>query len=205
MILALIELRLVAMARNGGADLLTFPVICVRASAKPAFYYQRPHKVNSNNKQESPASEIESSLDKDLQLILKARHHDPFAVLGRHPIDGKEIFRAILPHAESARMGSNGPEMLRIPGTDLFECQVAHDNKIPQHYTIHWLDKSGQAGSHIDPYTFPPQIADFDMYLFGEGKHWHVYRVLGAHPHERGWRAAYCSLPGRPMPSGSAW
>jgi hypothetical protein len=29
--------------------------------------------VNSNNKQESPASEIESSLDKDLQLILKAR------------------------------------------------------------------------------------------------------------------------------------
>jgi 1,4-alpha-glucan branching enzyme len=139
--------------------------------------------VNSNNKQESPASEIESSLDKDLQLILKARHHDPFTALGRHPIDGKEVFRAFLPHAESARVGSNGPEMLRIPGTDLFECQVAHGNKIPEHYAIHWLDKSGQAGSHIDPYTFPPQIADFDLYLFGEGKHRHIYRVLGAHPH----------------------
>ena len=137
--------------------------------------------MNSNNKQESPASEIESSLDKDLKLILKARHHDPFTALGRHPIDGKEVFRAFLPHAESARVGSNGPEMLRIPGTDLFECQVAHGNKIPEHYAIHWLDKSGQAGSHIDPYTFPPQIADFDLYLFGEGKHRHIYRVLGAH------------------------
>ncbi len=34
--------------------------------------------------------------------------------------------------------------------------------------------------TEYDPYTFTAQIADFDLHLFGEGKHWHIYRVLGA-------------------------
>jgi 1,4-alpha-glucan branching enzyme len=139
--------------------------------------------VNSNNQQAFSGSEIESSLDKDLQLILQARHHDPFTALGRHSIDGQEVFRAFLPRAESARVGSNGPELQRLPGTDLFEGRAPAGIKIPQHYAIHWIDKAGQTGSHVDPYTFSPQIADFDLYLFGEGKHRHIYRILGAHPH----------------------
>ena len=32
-----------------------------------------------------------------------------------------------------------------------------------------------------DPYCFPPQLSDFDIHLFGEGRHWHIYRILGAH------------------------
>lgn len=139
--------------------------------------------MNSNNHQESHGSGIESSLGHDLQLILKARHHDPFTALGRHSIDGEEVFRAFLPRAESARVGRDGPELRRLPGTDLFEGRAPAGNKIPQHYAIHWHDKAGQSGSHVDPYTFPPQIPDFDLYLFGEGKHRHIYRILGAHPH----------------------
>lgn len=27
-----------------------------------------------------------------------------------------------------------------------------------------------------------PTLSDFDLYLFGEGRHWHIYNVLGAHP-----------------------
>ncbi|MGF2734803.1 1,4-alpha-glucan branching protein GlgB [Marinobacter sp. DUT-1] len=26
-----------------------------------------------------------------------------------------------------------------------------------------------------------PTLSDFDLYLFGEGRHWHIYNVLGAH------------------------
>ncbi|EDN71925.1 1,4-alpha-glucan branching enzyme [Beggiatoa sp. SS] len=29
-----------------------------------------------------------------------------------------------------------------------------------------------------------PQVSDFDMHLFSEGKHWHAYRFLGSHVHE---------------------
>lgn len=32
----------------------------------------------------------------------------------------------------------------------------------------------------------PLYIDPFDLYLFGKGKHWDVYRILGAHPHVEG-------------------
>ncbi|MGX2039925.1 1,4-alpha-glucan branching protein GlgB [Methylocaldum sp. MU1018] len=121
-------------------------------------------------------------IDSELQRIILARHHDPFAVLGRHRTEEGDVIRAIIPQAETVKIGKQGPDMQRIPGTDLFECHLDH-GVVPEHYRLFWTDKSGQPESHIDPYTFPPQLADFDLYLFGEGKHWHIYRVLGAHPH----------------------
>ncbi|MBI4804104.1 MAG: 1,4-alpha-glucan branching protein GlgB [Desulfovibrio sp.] len=30
----------------------------------------------------------------------------------------------------------------------------------------------------------PIDIPSFDLYLFGRGEHWDIYRILGAHPHE---------------------
>ena len=136
--------------------------------------------MNSPDAQKAPGAEWEKTLPEDVVRLLKARHHDPFAVLGRHAQDGREVFRAYLPWAETARVGKAGPELRRLPNTDLFECRVEPDNRIPRHYAIHWVDKEGKAGSHVDPYTFEPQIADFDLYLFGEGKHRHIYRILGA-------------------------
>ncbi|WP_029894421.1 1,4-alpha-glucan branching protein GlgB [Desulfohalovibrio reitneri] len=42
--------------------------------------------------------------------------------------------------------------------------------------------------------TLPVDIPPFDLYLFGRGEHWDVYRILGAHPAEQdgesGWRFA---------------
>lgn len=32
------------------------------------------------------------------------------------------------------------------------------------------------------PETIPVYVAPFDLYLFGSGKHWDLYRILGAHP-----------------------
>lgn len=122
------------------------------------------------------------ALDEGVRRIMDARHHDPFEVLGRHSQDGQELFRIFLPQAETARMGEDGPAFERVPGTDLFELRVRPGNAIPVHYRIHWTDKKGQPHSHVDPYTFPPLLADFDLYLFGEGRHHHIYRILGAHP-----------------------
>ncbi|GIX01635.1 MAG: hypothetical protein KatS3mg112_0572 [Thermogutta sp.] len=31
-----------------------------------------------------------------------------------------------------------------------------------------------------DPYTFPPLLTDYDLYLLGEGRHWRCYNKLGA-------------------------
>jgi 1,4-alpha-glucan branching enzyme len=139
--------------------------------------------VNSTDTHTASGKGSGADLALDLQRIVQARHHDPFAVLGRHPGEGGDVFRALLPQAESVRIGEKGPEMARIPGTDLFECVVESGSKIPRHPRLFWQDKTGRQGSHIDPYTFPPQLGDLDLHLFGEGKHWHIYRVLGAHSH----------------------
>jgi 1,4-alpha-glucan branching enzyme len=139
--------------------------------------------VNSTDARTAGGAALHSTnANTDLQRILEARHHDPFSFLGRHRGAGGDVFRAMLPQAETVRIGESGPEMRRIPGTDLFECTVEHD-AVPGHYRLFWTDKSGNRHSHVDPYAFPPQLADFDLYLYGEGKHWHIYRILGAHIH----------------------
>jgi len=120
--------------------------------------------------------------DSDIQRILTARHHDPFAFLGRHRAEGSDVFRVFLPGAGSARFGTQNAEMQRVAGTDVFEVSLPHTEPVG-HCSISWVDQAGQTRTRIDPYTFPPQLADFDLYLYGEGKHWHIYRVLGAHPH----------------------
>ncbi len=39
--------------------------------------------------------------------------------------------------------------------------------------------------------TSPLYLQPFDLYLFGRGEHWDLYRILGAHPHEQDGRHGY--------------
>jgi 1,4-alpha-glucan branching enzyme len=165
-----------------GANLLTLTT-ALGYLPTASFYYQRPLKVNSTDTETASGSESGADLALDLQRLVEARHHDPFAVLGRHEGKNGDIYRALLPQAESVRLGDKGPELARVPGTDLFECALDSRSKPPRHPRLFWQDKTGAERSHIDPYTFPPQIGDLDLHLFGEGKHWHIYRILGAHSH----------------------
>ncbi|MCB2425898.1 1,4-alpha-glucan branching protein GlgB [Methylophaga pinxianii] len=122
---------------------------------------------------------FEQNLTDDQLKIIEARHHDPFAVLGRHLTKNGVYVRAFLPHTESASVGDNLP-MRRVPGTDIFEWTgLAKELEVP--YQIHRTTSDGEVQSHYDPYCFPPQISDYDLYLFAEGKHWHAYRILGSH------------------------
>lgn len=118
-----------------------------------------------------------------LQRILEARHHDPFEVLGRHLTGGRATVRAFLPWAERARILEAEEELERIEGTDLFVWE-GEPARVPERYQIAWQDKEGNQGSAYDPYCFPAQLEDFDLHLFGEGRHWHAYRFLGSHVKE---------------------
>jgi 1,4-alpha-glucan branching enzyme len=120
-------------------------------------------------------------LPEDLQRILEARHHDPFEMLGRHVKDGVCALRLFLPKAERARVAGTQVEIPRIEGTDLFVWE-GDPAQVPPGYRIDWTDAQGQVHRLIDPYAFPAQLGDFDLHLFGEGRHWHAYRFLGAHP-----------------------
>ena len=116
-----------------------------------------------------------------LRAILEARHHDPFAFLGRHITQAGVVVRVYLPQAETVRLADGGPNLKRVDGTDLFVWE-GDGTKVPERYALDWEDRAGHSHRHYDPYRFPPQSQDFDLHLFGEGRHWHAYRFLGAHP-----------------------
>ncbi len=124
----------------------------------------------------------------DLYKIAEARHHDPFAVLGKHAETGDgqsdksyEFIRAYIPGATEVTLVENNQSLQRIPFTDLFEWRGNCD-KIPQHYRLRWQDTLGNTHIAYDPYCFTSQLSQYDLGLFSAGRHWHAYRFLGAHP-----------------------
>jgi 1,4-alpha-glucan branching enzyme len=122
-------------------------------------------------------------LEEPLVRIVEARHHDPFGVLGRHQDGTKIVVRTFLPKAESVRIEESGLQLERIPYTDLF-VGAGQEADIPERYRLLWTDTQGNEHRQYDPYSFPASLGDLDLHLFGEGRHWHAYRVLGAHPME---------------------
>jgi len=131
------------------------------------------------------AAQIKQILGDEFSKISAAKHHDPFAVLGRHPAQdgsGKVEVRLYLPYAETVRFADGGPDIPRIEGSDFFVYTTAA-KELPEHYSLDWQDKDGGTHSHYDPYDFDVQLPEFDRHLFAEGKHWHIYQKLGAHQH----------------------
>jgi len=120
-----------------------------------------------------------ASLPEALVRIVEARHHDPFEVLGKHRDGQEDIVRAFLPHCSDARIVETGAPLTRIANTDLFEWRGA-GGSVPARYQLAWTDRDGIEWLDYDPYCFPSQLGDLDLHLFGEGRHLHAYRFLGA-------------------------
>ncbi len=129
-------------------------------------------------------------LPTEMLRIIAANHHDPFEVLGRHSLPqasatADTLIRVFLPGAHKAvLLGVEGKIVLnRIENTDFFEWRGLA-KQVSNHYQIEWIDRHNQVRTEFDPYSFAPQLGELDMHLFGEGQHWEVYRILGAHQKE---------------------
>ncbi len=125
-----------------------------------------------------------SPLEEELSKIIQARHHDPFSVLG---FDREHrLIRVYLPYAEQVSLvldeGHKEP-FKRLTDSDFFEWHGDIDS-LGEHYQLNWIDKSGYEHSQYDPYCFAPQISEFDLHLFNEGKLLQCYNILGAHEKE---------------------
>jgi len=109
-------------------------------------------------------------------------HHDPFEWLGIHPARPGYMIRAFMPSAESVDVVGIGP-MERVAGSDVFELSILQKEKdtLPQHYSLSWIEK-GTSDRHtvVSPYSFEPQLSQYDLDLFAVGCHLHIYRILGA-------------------------
>ncbi len=111
--------------------------------------------------------------------LVEGRHPDPHNDLGAHAQDGGFTYRVIRPLATE----------VVIERTDGKKIPLAHH----AHGLWHgWFKGKGSAyvvrarydGSPDfvtdDPYRFVPSLGDQDLYLWGEGRHEQIWRVLGA-------------------------
>jgi 1,4-alpha-glucan branching enzyme len=134
-----------------------------------------------------------------LGLVAAGRHRDPHSLLGPHLEEGRLVVRVRAPDARSVRVLVDGglwvvaPPRTDLPG--LFEAVVppglAAPPDRPPHepllaYEVEITDAAGAVRRAADPYAFAPILGELDLHLFGEGRHHHVHRHLGAHPREIG-------------------
>jgi 1,4-alpha-glucan branching enzyme len=122
------------------------------------------------------------ALNDKLKKLVNAQECDPFAVLGHQTENAKQVIRAFIPFCKSVTIGTNGVEMSRIKNTDIFEYSGSMQD-IAEHYQLSWESETGERHLEYDPYSFLPTLSGYDLHLFAQGEHWHIYRILGAHQH----------------------
>jgi 1,4-alpha-glucan branching enzyme len=118
-----------------------------------------------------------------LEALATARHADPFSILGPHVEKSGVVIRACLPTADRLHaivVGLGERELARIHPAGIFELALAGLTAIPD-YRLRIVYPDGNTQDLDDPYRYGRVLSDYDLYLFGEGKHTRIYDRLGAH------------------------
>jgi len=115
------------------------------------------------------------------QLIIDAKHHDPFSYLGLHQTNKKTIFRTFQPYASNVSLNiANEWYALKKVDQDGFfvwEGDLNITLKLPITLKI---ESGNETYEIVDPYSFANSISEDDLYLFGEGKLKQAYKTFGA-------------------------
>ena len=117
--------------------------------------------------------------------LVEARHCDPFRVLGIRSIKGGFLARVLRPDAAEANVILDSKEakpqkLVRVDEHGLFEGEIKGFSEGTS-YTLHLTGHDGSQWRERDAYSFGPVLGEMDIYLFNEGTHYDVHKVLGAH------------------------
>ena len=126
-----------------------------------------------------------------LNLILGAKHHDPFHFLGLHsttlqmsdsPKKTKKsyVFRVFLPHADRVfiKVKADWQPLVKAHADGLFTWIGDNAPAAPCALKI---ERTGQVVETHDAYSFMPFMTDDELHLFAEGQLNHAYNSFGAH------------------------
>jgi len=106
--------------------------------------------------------------------------YNPHHVLGIHTSEsGQKVIRLFRPGAERMHIEIRGyiVQMHRVHEAGLFEIAAQPDITFHDYRVFH---TSGLVAH--DPYAFWPSLGEVDLYLFGMGTHYDLYRRLGSRP-----------------------
>jgi 1,4-alpha-glucan branching enzyme len=122
----------------------------------------------------------------EVDLLVAGRLRDPHSLLGAHVLDGRVVVRAWLPggaEGVSVMFPEQRVEAHQVHPAGLWEADAGPGGPgaVPAYrLAVRW------PGDHVeerdDPYRFWPTLGDLDLYLFGEGRHESLWRIMGARP-----------------------
>ncbi|MEU4640447.1 1,4-alpha-glucan branching protein GlgB [Micromonospora sp. NPDC023814] len=106
--------------------------------------------------------------------LIAGATHDPHAVLGAHPADGRTVVRTLRRGAADVAVLVDGRRhpMRRVHDVGVFETTV------PGEVLDYRIEVDG--GVHDDPYRHPPTVGELDLHLIAEGRHERLWEALGA-------------------------
>lgn len=128
-----------------------------------------------------------TNLDTDLHAdaiaaLVYGDHGEPRQILGPHA-DGDDymIIRTFQPGATKVSVRVDGKKraipMQQIHEQGLYEVRVKAPYRTPYQFDVTYPNETY---SKYDPYAYEPLFSDYDLYLFAEGKHLHIYNKMGA-------------------------
>ncbi len=129
--------------------------------------------------------------DADVNALLAAEHHDPFAFLGMHVVQpgSRLIVRALMPKVTAVKVvdaasGAIVGVLDKIRGEGLFAGPVAGRAEAPGKPFAYRLLLTSEDGEKRvdDAYRFPPVLTEADEKQLAAGNHPRSYEKLGAHP-----------------------
>ena len=118
--------------------------------------------------------------------LLEGRHNAPHNLLGLHSFGRGQVFTIYRPEAERVFItdmsGKNELELEEIGESSGFFGKYIPRKNYRAPYKVRVQYSENDIIEYVDPYCFEPQIGDEDLYYFAEGKHYEIYKKLGAHP-----------------------
>ncbi|MFM2412098.1 MAG: glycogen branching protein, partial [Actinomycetota bacterium] len=112
--------------------------------------------------------------------LVEGRHPDPHSDLGHHVQDGGVTYRVIRPLATAVTVErADGVAVVLEHHSDgLWHGWVTGS---PAAYVVRSKYKASPDFVAEDPYRFGPTLGEQDLYLWGEGRHEQIWKVLGSH------------------------
>jgi 1,4-alpha-glucan branching enzyme len=130
----------------------------------------------------------------EIAALVSASHHEPRSLLGYHEIARAEttplcVVRVFEPGAESIDVfWEDEPDTLHplklVHDAGLFEGSIPYRRPVVP-YKLKIRFQGGHETIKHDAYFFSHELSDFDLHLFGEGRHYMLYQKFGAHPRVR--------------------
>jgi 1,4-alpha-glucan branching enzyme len=125
-----------------------------------------------------------TTVDPELDRLVRLEHGNPHGYLGVHPDgDGRWVVRAWRPDATavSVEVGGRSVPLEQVHPAGVFAGSVTSTDVPDYRLAVTYGDVTFDVD---DPYRYWPTIGDLDIYLFNEGRHHQLWRMLGAHHRE---------------------